>query len=67
MIKIQPSHVAILVPSVRKAVDHLNQFGFEIGNEEIWDGEGTKEIYIDGISDCLLRLEITRSTKNLFF
>jgi hypothetical protein len=47
MIEIQPSHVAILVPSVRKAADYLQQFGFEIGKEEIWDGEGTKEIYVE--------------------
>jgi hypothetical protein len=47
MFKIQPSHVAILVPSVRKAADHLKQFGLDIGKEEIWDGEGTKEIYVE--------------------
>lgn len=44
---IQPSHVAILVPSVRKAADYLRQFGFQIGKEEEWDGGGTKEIYIE--------------------
>ena len=46
-LKTQPSHVAILVPSVRKAADHLRQFNFNIGPEEIWDGEGTKEIYVE--------------------
>ncbi len=45
--KTQPSHVAILVPSVRKAADHLKQFNFQIGPEETWDGEGTKEIYVE--------------------
>ena len=45
--KSQPSHVAVIVPSVRKAADHLKQFNFQIGPEEIWDGEGTKEIYIE--------------------
>ncbi|MBI3016720.1 MAG: VOC family protein [Deltaproteobacteria bacterium] len=44
---IQPSHVAIIVPSVRKAADYLRQFNFEISKEEEWDGEGTKEIYIE--------------------
>lgn len=45
--KVTPSHVAILVPSVRKAAVHLQQFDFQIGPEEIWDGEGTKEIYVE--------------------
>ncbi len=43
--KIIPNHVAILVPSVRKAADYLKQFHFQIGKEEVWDGEGTKEIF----------------------
>ena len=47
MNKISPSHVAILVPSVRKAADYLKQFNLQIGPDEIWDGEGTKEIYIE--------------------
>ena len=41
-----PNHVAILVPSVRKAADYLRQFHFEIGEEKIWEGEGTREIYV---------------------
>lgn len=45
--KVFPSHVAILVPSVRKAADYLQQFGFQVGKEEVWDGEGTKEIYVE--------------------
>lgn len=44
---IQPNHVAVLVPSVRKAADYLTQFDFQIANEEVWDGEGTREIYIE--------------------
>lgn len=47
MIQIQPSHVAILVPSVSRAAEYLKKFDFQIGPEEIWDGEGTKEIYIE--------------------
>lgn len=46
-IDIVPSHVAILVPSVRKAADYLRQFDFEIGSEEDWDGEGTREVYVE--------------------
>lgn len=42
-----PSHVALLVPSVRRAADYLKRFGFEMSSEEIWDGEGTKEIYFE--------------------
>jgi hypothetical protein len=45
--KIVASHVAILVPSVRKAADYLHKFDFRIGEEEEWDGEGTKEIYVE--------------------
>lgn len=44
---ILPSHVAILVPSVRKAADYLQRFNFQIGKEEVWDGESTKEIYVE--------------------
>ena len=47
MNKIQPSHVAVLVPSVRKAADYLCKLNFQIGKEEVWDGEGTKEIYVE--------------------
>lgn len=46
-IKIVPSHVAVLVPSVRKTADYLSQFDFQIGKEEVWDSEGTREIYIE--------------------
>ena len=47
MNQIQPSHVAILVPSAKKAAEFLQQFNFKIGSEEIWEGEGTKEIYVE--------------------
>lgn len=42
-----PNHVAILVSSVRKAADYLSRFDFQIGKEEEWDGEGTREIYVE--------------------
>jgi len=45
--RIAPNHVALLVPSVRKAADYLSRLGFEIGKEEEWEGEGTKEIYVE--------------------
>lgn len=45
--KSAPSHVAVLVPSVRKAAEHLKQFNFQIGKAEEWEGEGTLEIYIE--------------------
>lgn len=45
--QIVPSHVALLVPSVRKAGDYLSKFDFQIGKEEVWDGEGTREIYVE--------------------
>lgn len=46
-IRVRPSHVAVLVPSVRKAGEFLQRFGFQIGQEEVWDSEGTKEIYVE--------------------
>ncbi|MEN0059868.1 MAG: VOC family protein [Bdellovibrio sp.] len=53
-----PSHTAILVPSVRKAADYLKKFDFKIGKEEEWDGEGTKEIYVElGQANSLLLME----------
>lgn len=42
-----PNHVAIIVPSVKKAADYLSQFGFQIGEMEQFDGEGTREIYVE--------------------
>lgn len=44
---IVPNHVALVVASVRKAADYLESFGFHIGEEEHFDGEGTKEIYVE--------------------
>jgi hypothetical protein len=44
--EIAPSHVAVLVPSVRKAADYLGDFKYEIGEEESF--EETKEIYVQG-------------------
>jgi len=45
--QIQLSHVALLVPSTQKATEHLRQFNFQIGPDEFWEGEGTKEVYIE--------------------
>ncbi len=56
--QIAPNHVALLVPSVRKAADFLRRFEFQIGPEEEFDGEGTREIYVEfGRSNALLLLE----------
>ena len=58
---IKPSHVAILVPSVRKAVNFLRKFSFQIGEEEKWEGEGTLEIYIErDKANSLLLMEPTK-------
>lgn len=43
----RPSHVALLVRSVDKTADFLRGFGFHIEPTEEWDGEGTKEIYVE--------------------
>jgi hypothetical protein len=46
MSEIQLNHIAILTSSVERAADHCRKLNFDIGPTEIWDGEGTKEIYI---------------------
>lgn len=48
MNEIQLGHVALLVPSVRKAADNLRKLDFQIGIEEEFEGEGTREVYIEG-------------------
>lgn len=51
-----PSHVAILVPSVRKAADYLRRLDFEIGEEEVFPE--TREIYVEGSErNALLLME----------
>lgn len=61
MSKSLPSHIAILVPSVRKAADKLKKFQFQIGPEEVWESEGTKEIYLEREKgNSLLLLEPTK-------
>lgn len=56
--QVSPSHVAVLVPSVRKAAEYLKSYDFKIGEEEVWEGEGTKEIYIElGKANSLLLME----------
>jgi len=58
----QPSHVALLLPSVEKAAAHLRSLGFETGAPEVWEGEGTKEIYVGkGHSNALLLMEPWRA------
>lgn len=45
--KSYPSHTAVILPSVRKAAGVLSQLGFQVGKEDEWDAEGTREIYIE--------------------
>lgn len=40
------NHVALLVPSVKKAAAVLTREGFPVGPAERWEGEGTLEIYV---------------------
>ena len=56
---ILPSHVAILVPSVRKAADHLQQFDFQI-DKEVWDGEGTKKFMLNDRPIVMLSIKLSR-------
>jgi len=58
MITTSPSHVAILVPSVKKASEFLKRFGFKVGDTEDFEGEGTREVYVEfGRANSLLMLE----------
>lgn len=50
------SHVAILVPSAKKTADFLKRFDFQIGAEETFPGEGTREIYIESNKGASLLL-----------
>lgn len=59
-LEMSPSHVAILVPSVRKAADYLRQFDFQIGEEEVF--EETKEIYVQGSEQNSLLLMEPKET-----
>lgn len=58
MIKIFPSHTALLVRSVERAAALLAPHGFQIGPTEAWEGEGTKEIYVQrDYANSLLLME----------
>lgn len=58
MNEIQLSHVALLVPSVRKSADYLRKLNFQIGDLEEFESEGTREIYVEGErSNSLLLME----------
>ena len=55
-----PSHVAVLVPSVRKAADYFRQLDFEVEEEEIF--EETREVYVQGSERNSLLLMEARDT-----
>lgn len=40
------SHVALLLPSINRAAQHLKTFDFPIGPAQEWESEGTREIYV---------------------
>lgn len=53
-----PNHVAVLVPSVRRAAEFLRQFPCQIGKEEEFEHEGTREVYVNaGQANALLLME----------
>lgn len=54
------SHVALLVPSVDASGEYLKSCGFQLGAPEVFEGEGTKELYAGSYatrSGLLLLLE----------
>ena len=57
-VQTRPSHVALLVKSVESSANFLRQFGFQTGPAETWEGEGTKEIYVEsGRCNSLLLMQ----------
>lgn len=53
------NHVALLVPSARKASNYLKQFDFKIENEQVFESEGTLEIYVErDKGNSLLLMEV---------
>jgi hypothetical protein len=44
---ISPSHVALLVRSVDQSAQFLQSLGFHVGPAEQFEGEGTREIYVE--------------------
>ena len=54
------SHIALLVPSVDKSAVYLLDNGIKCGEPEVFESEGTKEIYVGDYQDqtgLLLLLE----------
>ena len=53
------SHVAFLVPSVETSAGVLARHGFAIGEPSVWEGEGTREIYVgaSGMTGLVLLME----------
>lgn len=49
------NHIAFLVSSVDQSADVFRRLGFAVGPREIWDGEGTAEIYV-GPDDQIARV-----------
>lgn len=57
-LEVMPSHVAVLVPSARRAAAHLAKHGYEIGPPQEWHEEGTLEVYVEQRrSNALLLME----------
>jgi hypothetical protein len=58
MTQIHANHVALLVRSVDRTAALLSKYGFDIGPAENWEGEGTKEIYVERrLGNSLLVME----------
>ncbi len=60
--RVRLSHVAFLVRSAEQAEEATRQFGFPSSPAEVWEGEGTKEIYVgdESKSGRLLLMEPMR-------
>lgn len=57
-LEVVPDHVAVLVPSARKAAAYLGELGFAVGAEAEWVEEGTLEVYVERErSNALLLME----------
>jgi len=62
------NHVALLTASVQSSAEYLKALGHEIGPEEDFPGEGTKEIYVGNVGEerrLLLLMEPTREGERI--
>jgi len=52
------NHVALLVASLEKSINFLSPFGFQMGEIDVFQSEGTREVYVESnFGNSLLLIE----------